>query len=217
VYFRDTNKTMSINENYIVYDHGALDKMIHTIVQYSPPGQLFPRVVCDQWTVDFIHSYFAPHGDEDERAPETIEMCYSFHECTVMEQTHRHVMVVLSTHHKLYFYHTNYSYWMCDDEDENVKFLEKIPGLEEPVPVNQEWKIHIRIASADDPRAYPGIEIRDKPTGGKAQKVKEGKLVFQAYFSTYIVCQTFWQGIREARVLSTGKTPTQATMSDILA
>jgi hypothetical protein len=222
VYFKDSSKTMTINDNYIVYNHGALDRILALIIQFCPHGQSFPRMVCDQWTVELIHSFFpAPVENDsesdkkDQRKPETIEMCYSFEECVIMDTTYKLVMVVLSTHQKLYFFHTNYTYWMCDDEENNVKFLEKIPGLEAPLPVNSEWRCFPRVSSNDEPLQRTAIEIRERSQGGGKKASKVGKLVFMAHFDTYLVCQTFFQGITQARVLACGKS-SQANLDDML-
>merc|ERR1711871_1291879 len=143
-------------------------------------------------------------------------MCYSFEECIINEATYYDVMMVMSTHQKIYFYHKSYNFWMCDNEDDNVKFLEEMDtGFPDPLPVSSEWKIYPRIATAEDPYASPAVELREKSTGGRGQATKLGKLLFKGYFSTYVGCQTFWQGCREARIRASGKT-SQASIDDLI-
>jgi len=214
VYYRDTNKSMSANENFIVYDHGALDRMLELILRFAPNGTIYPKMVCEQWTVGFIHDYFDPPkestSDKDQKDPETIEMVFSFLTCNIQGNDYPNVMVVLSTHQKLYFYHTNYTYWMCDNEEDNDKFLEHIPGVD-PIPVDPEWKIDLQIASEAE---CPSIMVTSK-AGGRRTADSGAKVVFKAYFSAYTTAQMYYQGLREARHFCNGKTIASA-LTDLL-
>jgi hypothetical protein len=179
-------------------------------------------MVCDQWTVELIkETYFPPPPPPqegqvaDETPAEDIEVCTAFEYCKINDTTYEQVMVVLSTHQKLYFFHTNYEFWMCDQESDNVKFLELLPGLEEPIKFCPDWKVYpLTGAEKSD---CPSIEIREKSTGGGRGRASTlGACIFQAYFSTYTACQCFWQACREARVLCDGSGNLQGRMNDLL-
>ena len=87
------------------------------MLMFCPSGGQFPKMVCDQWTVMYIKKSWEEdkgEGEEEEQEeevkgppaeevpPENIEMCYSFEECVILQQSYKHVMVVLSTHNRPY-------------------------------------------------------------------------------------------------------------------
>jgi len=212
IYFKDAQRTMTENDNFVVYDHGVLDRLLKVILRFAPCGVRAPNMVCDQWTIETIKSHF-PEDVKKERAPEEIEMCYSFEQCVVNGKVYHHVLSVLSTHSRLYFFHTNYSYWMCANEDDNVYFLEKL--FEEPIQMEEDWSIWPHVADIDDPHALPSIEIV------KEDKRKQGSrahTIFQAYFASYVTMQTFWQGLRFGRFsLSTNNKDNEKKLTDLLS
>jgi len=181
-------------------------------------------MVCDQWAVQTIKSYFPKQkeleeGEKEEGEPEEIDMCYSFQEVEIgpSQTVYNHVMIVMSTHQNLYVFQKNYDYWMPDDEDENQYFLTPISEFSDgPVKMSTEWRIYPKVPGEEDPDAKPRVEIREKPDGGKASKgrTKLGAMVIGVSFSSYITCQTYWQGIRYAQALASGK-KSDGKMTDI--
>jgi len=232
ILFKDENRTQTLSENYVCYDHGALDRFLEVVLARCPSGGDYPQMVCDMWTTMYIKQYFPkkaaeeeeeeeekrPRGMEGEKDPEEeIDVCISFDEVILRDVTYNHVMVVLSNQHRLYFYQKDYNYWMCTREDDNEFFLQKIPGMEEGLLVNSEWEIIPRSGiEQPGPRDSfpegPSLSIHEKPGAGKgkgkgkgAQKRELGPLVLQAEFATYTACQTFWQAIRYAKDSVGGK------------